>query len=144
MLWSRDLSSARSLAADAKNIYAVDDAGAVHALDKKTGANVWVQDKLKYRRLTAPAVWGAVILASLVNIVAPLGAAKFEALRTHPRLLVRVVDPATGKTNPVFFDNVARINAQDPESPLVGSGRFHIELVILDRLGLDVGKRKAR
>jgi outer membrane protein assembly factor BamB len=56
VIWSRDLSSARSLASDAKNIYAVDDTGRVHALDKKTGASVWTQDKLKYRKLTSPAV----------------------------------------------------------------------------------------
>jgi len=56
MIWSRDLSSARSLAVDAKNIYAVDDTGRVHALDKKTGASLWTQDKLKYRKLTSPAV----------------------------------------------------------------------------------------
>jgi outer membrane protein assembly factor BamB len=56
MIWSRDLSSARSLAVDAKNIYAVDDTGRVHALDKKTGASLWTQDKLKFRKLTSPAV----------------------------------------------------------------------------------------
>ena len=56
IIWSRDLSSARSLAVDAKNVYAVDDIGRVHALDKKTGASLWVQDKLKYRKLTSPAV----------------------------------------------------------------------------------------
>jgi outer membrane protein assembly factor BamB len=58
VIWSRDISSARSLASDTKNIYAVDDTGAVHALDKKTGASVWTQDKLKYRKLTAPLVLG--------------------------------------------------------------------------------------
>jgi len=56
VIWSRDLSSARSLAVDAKNIYAVDDTGRVHALDKKTGASLWTQDKLKYRKLTSPLV----------------------------------------------------------------------------------------
>jgi outer membrane protein assembly factor BamB len=56
MLWSRDLSSARALVADDKNIYVVDDVGAVHALDKKTGASVWTQDKLKYRKLSSPAL----------------------------------------------------------------------------------------
>jgi outer membrane protein assembly factor BamB len=56
VIWSRDLSSWRSLAADAKNLYAVDDTGRVHALDKKSGASVWTQDKLKFRRLTSPVV----------------------------------------------------------------------------------------
>jgi outer membrane protein assembly factor BamB len=56
MLWSRDVSTPHAIAADAKNLYVVDDVGAVHALDKKTGASVWTQDKLKYRKLSSPAV----------------------------------------------------------------------------------------
>ena len=56
MVWSRDLSSARALGRDAKNIYVVDDTSAVHALDKATGASVWKQDKLLHRRLTEPLV----------------------------------------------------------------------------------------
>ncbi|MGE5615388.1 MAG: PQQ-binding-like beta-propeller repeat protein, partial [Bacillota bacterium] len=55
-VWSRDLSSSSALVADAKNVYVVDDSGAVHALDKASGASVWKQDKLLYRRLTSPVV----------------------------------------------------------------------------------------
>ncbi len=57
VLWSRELSTAHSLAADAKNLYLVDDTDAVHALDKKSGASVWKQDKLLYRSLTAPVIF---------------------------------------------------------------------------------------
>ncbi len=56
MVWGRDVSTSRGLARDGKNIYVVDDTGAVHALDKSQGASVWKQDKLQYRRLTAPVV----------------------------------------------------------------------------------------
>jgi outer membrane protein assembly factor BamB len=56
MVWGRDVSTSRALARDGKNIYVVDDTGAVHALDKAQGASVWKQDKLRYRRLTAPVV----------------------------------------------------------------------------------------
>ena len=55
-LWSRDLSTALALAGDARYIYVVDDKDNVHALDKNTGASVWKQDKLLYRKLTAPMV----------------------------------------------------------------------------------------
>jgi len=55
-LWSRELSTALALARDARYVYVVDDTGAVHALDKTTGASVWKQDKLAWRRLTAPMV----------------------------------------------------------------------------------------
>ena len=55
-IWSRDFSTALPLAADARYVYIVDDKGAVHALDKGTGASVWKQDKLLYRKVTAPMV----------------------------------------------------------------------------------------
>ena len=56
MTWSKDLSTALALARDAKRLYAVDDTAAVVALDKASGANVWKQDKLAWRKLTAPIV----------------------------------------------------------------------------------------
>jgi outer membrane protein assembly factor BamB len=56
MSWSRDLSTSRTLAVDKKNVYLVDDASNIHALDKSQGASVWKQDKLLYRKLTAPSL----------------------------------------------------------------------------------------
>ena len=37
-------------------MYVADDKGAVHALDKASGASIWKQDKLFLRKLTAPLV----------------------------------------------------------------------------------------
>jgi outer membrane protein assembly factor BamB len=75
MIWSRDLSSARALVSDEKNIYAVDDVGAVHAVDKKTGASVWSQDKLKYRKVSSPAILqGKVVVGDgfgFVHVLSP-------------------------------------------------------------------------
>ena len=75
LLWARDLSSARALLSDAKNIYVVDDVGAVHALDKASGASVWTQDKLKYRKLTSPAILDGKIVVGdgygFVHVLAP-------------------------------------------------------------------------
>jgi outer membrane protein assembly factor BamB len=74
-LWARDLSSALDLASDAKNLYAVDDTGAVHALAKSSGAAVWKQDKLRYRRVTSPEVSGAYVLvgdgSGYVHVLSP-------------------------------------------------------------------------
>ncbi|HET7403881.1 MAG TPA: PQQ-binding-like beta-propeller repeat protein, partial [Usitatibacter sp.] len=56
MLWSKDLSTAEDLANDGKRLYVTDDTGAVQALDKASGANVWKQDKLAWRHVTAPLV----------------------------------------------------------------------------------------
>jgi outer membrane protein assembly factor BamB len=54
LAWARDMSSAAGLAIDGRYIYVSDDKGAVHALDRASGASIWKQDKLALRRLTAP------------------------------------------------------------------------------------------
>lgn len=56
--WSRDVSSLAGLAADGKYVYVTDDKGAVHALDRSTGASVWKQDLLAARKITGPVVVG--------------------------------------------------------------------------------------
>lgn len=70
LAWARDMSSAAGLAIDGRYIYVSDDKGAVHALDKASGASIWKQDKLSLRRLTAPLVrHGLVAVADVQGIV---------------------------------------------------------------------------
>jgi outer membrane protein assembly factor BamB len=98
LLWAKDLSSARALVADAKNIYVVDDVGAVHALDKKSGASVWTQDKLKYRKLSSPAMLdGKVVVGDgfgFVHVLSPENGALIGRL---PLDGTRVMSLATAK-----------------------------------------------
>jgi outer membrane protein assembly factor BamB len=54
LVWAREMSSAAGLSIDGRYVYVSDDKGAVHALDKASGASIWKQDKLALRRLTAP------------------------------------------------------------------------------------------
>ncbi|MEA3413743.1 MAG: outer membrane protein assembly factor BamB [Pseudomonadota bacterium] len=56
ILWTRDLSSSMGLDIDDEYVFVTDAESNVWALDRRTGASLWKQDKLKYRRLTAPAV----------------------------------------------------------------------------------------
>jgi outer membrane protein assembly factor BamB len=58
LVWSRELSSLSGLAGDEKNLYVTDDKGAVHALDKLSGASLWKQDALAERRIGGPQVVG--------------------------------------------------------------------------------------
>ncbi len=91
-----------------------------------------------WRRLTAKAVWTAVILSALLNIVGPKWIApRLSTVRDNPAY---AVESTTGTVAPaaVFFDAVVRTDPQDPGSALRGVGRFHLELVILDACGLDV------
>lgn len=62
LLWAREMSSIAGLAVDQSYLYVSDAQGAVHALDKSSGASIWKQDKLLNRRLTAPAVKGSYIV----------------------------------------------------------------------------------
>jgi outer membrane protein assembly factor BamB len=113
VVWSRDLSSARSLAADAKNIYAVDDTGTVHAFDKKTGANVWVQDKLKYRRLTSPAVVsGRVVVGDgfgYVHVLSADNGALIGRLATDGSAVMDLVPSAGGLVMQTMGGNVVSV-----------------------------------
>ena len=70
LIWARDISSAAGLSIDSRYVYVADDQGAVHALDKASGASIWKQDKLFLRRLTAPlASGGLVAVADVQGVV---------------------------------------------------------------------------
>jgi outer membrane protein assembly factor BamB len=56
--WSRDVSSLEGLTADSRYFYVTDDKGAVHALDRSTGASAWKQDKLAARKPGGPQLVG--------------------------------------------------------------------------------------
>jgi outer membrane protein assembly factor BamB len=56
--WSRDISSLGGMVADSRYLYVTDDAGALHALDKTTGASAWKQDRLAARRIGGPQLLG--------------------------------------------------------------------------------------
>jgi Na+/proline symporter len=93
-----------------------------------------------WRRLTATAVWTAVIVSAAVNIVAPLSIPLVPSLAQHPVLVQQAGPDAVGRRDAVFFEAVVRSRPDDPTSPLEGRRRFHLELFILDRLGLDVAE----
>lgn len=57
-LWSHPFSSFGSLAVSGNAIFGVNDQSQVWAFDKNGGADMWKNDALKYRWLTAPAVQG--------------------------------------------------------------------------------------
>jgi outer membrane protein assembly factor BamB len=61
ILWSRDVSTYSELDADGTNLYVSDEHGIVHALNLQSGVTVWTQEKLRARRLSAPAVRGKTV-----------------------------------------------------------------------------------
>ncbi|MBZ0093759.1 MAG: outer membrane protein assembly factor BamB [Sulfuricella sp.] len=67
LLWARDVSSSAGLAMDDRTIYVSDTRGAIHALDKHSGASLWKQDKLLARQPTAPLALGRYIAVADVQ-----------------------------------------------------------------------------
>ena len=60
-LWSREMSSSAGLDIDNRHVYVTDDKGAVHALDRNSGASIWKQDKLTLRSLSRPLALGSYV-----------------------------------------------------------------------------------
>ena len=68
--WSRDLSSYRGLATDEDGVYVSTADGQLVKIGRRTGVELWRTDRLKNRRLSAPAVInGQVAVADLAGYV---------------------------------------------------------------------------
>src|ERR1700688_694720 len=59
--WAHDMSSYRGLAVDADNLYVTESDGTVVAMRQRDGAEVWRNEKLKRRGLSAPIVTSTAI-----------------------------------------------------------------------------------
>lgn len=62
LLWTREASSWSGLAMDEQSVYLTDEKGAVVALERASGRNMWRQEKLGFRSLSAPALNGSYVL----------------------------------------------------------------------------------
>jgi solute:Na+ symporter, SSS family len=92
-----------------------------------------------WRRLTVQAVWAALILSVVINILVPLLAAKIPSIARSATGTAMTVD-TEGRPVPVFFDAVVRSVPNDPTSPLEGRGRFNMEAYLVSLAGVDVAK----
>jgi outer membrane protein assembly factor BamB len=64
VLWQQELSSYSGLGADFANVYVTTDFDAVVALDRRAGTQIWRQEALRLRDVSAPARFGnAVVVA---------------------------------------------------------------------------------
>ncbi len=62
VLWQQDMSSYSGLGADFANVYVTSDVDAVIALEKSAGTQVWRQEALRLRDVTAPTRFGNAIV----------------------------------------------------------------------------------
>lgn len=129
------------------------------------GAAIWLG--FLWRRVTKPAVIAQVVICFAIYAVIPNVFPSLEWARTRPGYLletrartVSITVPAvledvragraaavgevirkdhTSPPEGVYFEKVARVDPGDPGSAKVGLGRFHAEIWILSRLGIDFG-----
>ncbi len=127
------------------------------------GAPIWLA--FMWRRLTRTAVIVQIIVSFMIMVVIPNVFQSWEWARTHPRFLAQTqerrvevrsralqADVDAGRAEyvgqritrirripsyPIFFDRIARERPDDPDSRLMGFGRFNAELWILSLLGID-------
>jgi outer membrane protein assembly factor BamB len=100
MLWSRDVSSSRSLVTDRRLLYLIDDTGAVHGLDRASGASVWKQDGLRYRKLASPVLFGGYLVVGdgfgFLHVLAPEDGSLVGRLATDGSAINWLVPTADG------------------------------------------------
>jgi len=127
------------------------------------GGAIWLG--LVWRRLTKTAVIAQVVIAFTIYAIIPNVFPAIPAVRTQPALIAqttpRDVTVATGalqedveegralevgetiqkaqriEATGIFFENVVRVDPNDPDSPLEGQGRFHAEIWVLSWFGID-------
>ena len=58
VIWRRELSAHAGLAANTEELYVTDSDDNIWAADPVTGAGRWKQERLRYRDLTAPVIYG--------------------------------------------------------------------------------------
>lgn len=59
--WTKEFSSDVGVSVDQRFVFAADDKGAVAAFNREGGASAWRNDKLSYRRLSAPVSYGRAV-----------------------------------------------------------------------------------
>jgi len=64
ILWTRKMSSIKSLAVGASNVYVTDEHSQVWAFDRNSGVSVWKQVKMRARKLTGPVIHGDYIVVA--------------------------------------------------------------------------------
>ncbi|MCE9679228.1 outer membrane protein assembly factor BamB [Shewanella sp. AS1] len=110
VVWTRKYSSLNNLATSGLYLFMVDDHSRVYAIDKRNGLEVWSNNELSNRDLTAPAVFGDYIVVG-----------DFEGYlhfinRTDGRIVGRVeVDSSGLFSQPLVIDDKIYVQSRDGE-----------------------------
>ncbi len=108
-----------------------------------------------WRRLTAQAIYVAVVIWVIVMGAFPVAAPHFVSIRQSPGLLAQTrgivrsdQENENGEQHvipgrAVYFDAVVRSRPSDASSPLEGVGRFHVEAYLISLIGVPVERFSA-
>jgi len=94
---------------------------------------------LFWRRLTAAAVWWALISSILLNLLIPIVASSIPVIRQNHEL-VQTTPELNGRKAPLYFDTVSHLVPGDLSSKLQGGGRLNMEVFLLSRVGVDAAR----
>lgn len=130
VLWKRAMSSYAGVAAALGNVYAVDQDSVLHAMDAIGGTDLWRQDKLKGRIVSAPTPYDRYVLVGdfsgylywmsqsdgefLARV--KVGVNRYQYANYKAASLRRVTDPADGiRVEPVVYDDTVYVQGNSGE-----------------------------
>ncbi len=107
LLWNRKISTFEDFSVDQDSLYISDESGKIWALDRLTGTVRWVQEGLRWRRLSGPAVYSKYLL------VAERGSNFIHVLnKSDGRYLTRLVLPGPATSKPLAVDDNFLVQTQ--------------------------------
>lgn len=105
-LWSRNVGSSKGLAMNETQLVVTDTEGGIHAFSRTSGAELWTQNKLKYRGTTGPALTGNTVVVADDEGVVHVLAAENGSYIARLSLGGRVVAQPIGQNNQVVVQTV--------------------------------------
>jgi outer membrane protein assembly factor BamB len=115
ILWSKNISANLGILVDEENVYTISTDGILYAFDKGTGAKVWENKILQYRKLGVPAILGK-------NIIVPDHDGYINLFNRHDGKLV-----SRQKTN---LEDGTAYPITDINRVIIQSGNGHIAKII--------------
>ncbi|MAR90748.1 MAG: outer membrane protein assembly factor BamB [Pseudomonadales bacterium] len=130
LLWSKPLSSYSGVSEFLSRLYVVDEDSVLYAKDAVSGTDIWQQDKLKGRGLSAPTAYDRYVLvgdyegflywlsyrdgAFLAR--AKVGVKRFQLANPKAQSLRRLTHPAEGiRVEPVVYDDTVYVQGNSGE-----------------------------
>ncbi len=101
IVWAREFSSHSGIVLDEQQLYISDDDGQVLALDRRTGATLWRQNKLMRRKISAPVMHDGNIVVGDYE-----GYLHWLSVEDGSFMMRRIVDDVAVMQQPLVIDDI--------------------------------------